>query len=264
VIEFIEDQVHVRRSQLLIQIFGLKKMPLVVKGDDIGGLIVKAAAEEGLQIQGGDVIVIAQKIVSKAEGKTVALNSVTPSILAEDISKATGKDPRHVETILRETASVVRMREAHLIVETRHGFVCANAGVDKSNVEDQDSVTLLPTDPDKSAHEIRERILSLTGADTAVIISDTFGRAWRIGQANVAIGLDGMKALEDYRGSQDMFGYVLNVTQIAIADELASAGELAMRKSDRVPVVVIRGFNYAKGNGNARELIRPKEEDLFR
>jgi len=248
----------------LIQIFALKKMPVVVKGDDIGGQIVKAAAEEGLQIQNSDVIVIAQKIVSKAEGNIVALKSVTPSTLAENISKATGKDPRHVEVILRETASIVRMREAHLIVETRHGFVCANAGVDKSNVEDQDSVSLLPIDPDRSAHEIRKRILDLTGADIAVIISDTFGRAWRLGQVNVAIGVDGMQAVADYRGSQDMFGYVLNVTQMAIADELSSAAELAMRKSDGIPVAVIRGFNYPKGKGTAKDLVRSKEEDLFR
>ncbi len=226
--------------------------------------IVKAAKGEGVAILDGDIVVIAQKIVSKAEGGIILLKSVTPSPKAEEIAKTTGKDPRHIETILRETAKIVRLKEAHIIVETRHGFVCANAGVDRSNVEDPESVTVLPADPDKSAREIRRRIHELTGVEAGVIISDTFGRAWRIGQVNVAIGVDGLKPIMDYRGSKDMFGYVLNVTQMAVADELASAAELVMRKSDRVPVVIIRGFNYAKGSGSARELIRPEQEDLFR
>jgi len=156
------------------------------------------------------------------------------------------------------------MSGPHIIAETRHGFVCANAGVDRSNVEDQDSVAILPVDPDRSAREIRQRIKELSGVDVAVIISDTFGRAWRIGQVNVAIGLDGLQPVIDYRGSRDMFGYMLSVTQMAIADELASAAELVMKKSDGVPVAIIRGFDYPQGRGSARDLIRPKEEDLFR
>lgn len=159
----------------------------------------------------------------------------------------------------------MRLKEAHIIVETHHGFVCANAGVDRSNVEDQDTVTILPANPDKSAREIRTKIHQLTGAEVGVIISDTFGRAWRIGQVNVAIGVDGLPPIMDYRGSEDMFGYVLNVTQMAVADELASAAELVMRKSDGVPVAIVRGFNYSKGRpGSARELIRPEQDDLFR
>jgi coenzyme F420-0:L-glutamate ligase/coenzyme F420-1:gamma-L-glutamate ligase len=166
--------------------------------------------------------------------------------------------------ILQQSKKIVRRKEAHLIVETRHGFVCANAGVDRSNVEDPDSVAVLPADANQSAHSIRERIQKLTGVDVGVIISDTFGRAWRIGQVNVAIGVDGLRPIMDYRGQKDMFGYVLNVTQMAVADELASAAELVMRKSDRTPVVIIRGFNYVPGAGSASELIRPEEEDLFR
>jgi coenzyme F420-0:L-glutamate ligase/coenzyme F420-1:gamma-L-glutamate ligase len=247
-----------------MQVFGLAKIPLVKQGDKIGDQIVKAAKEEGVQIQDHDVVVVAQKIVSKAEGRVVNLESITPSAFAEAITKTTGKDPRHVEVILRETKNIVRMKEAHLIVETHHGFVCANAGVDRSNVENENSVTLLPVDPDKSAREIRQRIKELTGADVGVIVSDTFGRAWRIGQVDVAIGVDGLRPVVDYRGTKDMFGYVLNVTQIAIADELASAAELVMRKNDGIPVVIVRGFEFPLGKGSAKDLIRPKEEDLFR
>jgi coenzyme F420-0:L-glutamate ligase/coenzyme F420-1:gamma-L-glutamate ligase len=248
----------------LIQIFGLRKLPLIRKGDDVASRIVQAASEEQVKIENGDVIVIAQKIVSKAEGGTIPLKTVTPSPIAEEIAKTTGKDPRHVEVILQQSAKIVRRQGAHLIVETRHGFVCANAGVDKSNVEDPDSITILPVDADKSAHAIRKGIQELTGADVGVIISDTFGRAWRIGQVNVAIGVDGLPAIVDYRGQKDMFGYVLNVTQMAAADELASAAELVMRKSDGIPVAIIRGFEHPNGEGSAKELIRAEEDDLFR
>jgi len=239
-------------------------MPLVKVGDSIGEQIVNAAKEESIEIRPQDIIVIAQKIVSKAEGNIVDLSTVHPSSLAETIAKTSGKDPRHVEVILRESTSIVRMRGAHLIVETQHGFVCANAGVDRSNVGKDDSVVLLPIDPDKSAEIIRNKIMELTGADIAVIISDTFGRAWRNGQVNIAIGVAGLSPIVDYRGTQDMFGNQLNVTQIAIADELASATELVMRKSDRIPVAIVRGVKYDKQEGSIKLLIRPKEEDLFR
>jgi coenzyme F420-0:L-glutamate ligase/coenzyme F420-1:gamma-L-glutamate ligase len=248
----------------LIQIFGLRKLPLIKEGDNVADCILKAAKEENLTIQNHDLIVIAQKIISKAEGGIVHLKTVTPSPMAEEIAKTSGKDPRHVEVILQQSKKIVRRKDAHLIVETRHGFVCANAGVDRSNVEDPDSVAVLPADANQSAHSIRERIQKLTGVDVGVIISDTFGRAWRIGQVNVAIGVDGLRPIIDYRGQKDMFGYTLNVTQMAVADELASAAELLMRKSDRTPVVIIRGFNYAPGAGSASELIRPEDEDLFR
>jgi len=248
----------------MIQIIGLRKLPLIKECDNVAEHIVKAAREEKVEIANGDVIVVAQKIISKAEGGVVHLKTVTPSQKAEEIAKVSGKDPRHVEVILRESAKVIRFQGAHLIVETRHGFICANAGVDRSNVEDPDTITVLPIDGDKSAREIRRKIRDLTGADVAVIISDTFGRAWRIGQVNVAIGVDGLRPVVDYRGQKDMFGYVLNVTQMAVADELASAAELVMRKSDGVPVAIVRGCDYAQGKGSVRDLIRPEQEDLFR
>jgi len=248
----------------LIQILGITKMPLINPGDNIGDQLVQAAKEEFIQIQAKDILVVAQKIVSKAEGKVLDLSLVHPSELAKTIAKTSAKDPRHVEVILRESTSIVRMRGAHLIVETPHGFVCANAGVDRSNVGKNDSVVLLPVDPDKSAKMIRQRIMELIGVDVGVIISDTFGRAWRNGQVNVAIGVDGLNPIVDYRGSQDMFGNELSVTQIAIADELASAAELVMRKSDRIPVAIIRGVEYVKEAGSIKSLIRSREEDLFR
>jgi len=248
----------------LIQIFGLTKLPLIKEGDDITDRLIQAAKQEEVTLRNGDIIVIAQKIVSKAEGGIVKLKSVTASPMAEEIAKTSGKDPRHIEVILQQSAKIVRRKDAHLIVQTRHGFVCANAGVDRSNVEDDDTLTVLPLDADKSARAIRSRIRQLIGLDVGVIISDTFGRAWRIGQVNVAIGVDGLPPIVDYRGQKDMFVYVLNVTQMAAADELASAAELVMGKSDGIPVAVIRGFEHVPGEGSARELIRPEEDDLFR
>ena len=248
----------------MIQIIGLRKLPLIKEGDNVADHIVKAAKEEQVEIANGDVIVIAQKIVSKAEGGVVHLKSITPSQKAEEIAKVSGKDPRHVEVILKESAKIIRSQGPHLIVETRHGFVCANAGVDRSNVEDFDTLTVLPLDGDKSAREIRRKIRDLTGADVGVIISDTFGRAWRVGQVNVAVGVDGLRPVIDYRGQKDMFGYVLNVTQMAVADELASAAELVMKKSDGVPVAIVRGCDYVAGKGSVRDLVRPEQEDLFR
>lgn len=248
----------------MIQIIGLGKIPVVKKGDNIADHIIKAAKAEGVQIQNRDVIVVAQKIVSKSEGRVVKLKSLRPSALAKNIAKSTDKDPQHVEAILRETSGIVRLKGPHIIVQTRHGFVCANAGVDRSNVGRDGSVLMLPLDPDKSAHRIRKRMRRLLGMDVGVIISDTFGRAWRLGQVNVAVGVDGLKPMIDYRGRRDMFGKELNVTQMAVADELASAAELVMRKSDGVPVAVIRGAKFSRGKGTARDLVRPEEEDLFR
>jgi coenzyme F420-0:L-glutamate ligase/coenzyme F420-1:gamma-L-glutamate ligase len=248
----------------MVQIIGLRKMPLVKRGDKIAELIIKAAKAEHLQLEDNDVLVVAQKIVSKAEGSVVDLKTVKPSPRAKKIAKASGKDPRHVETILRQSSKILRLNGPHIIVKTHHGFVCANAGVDRSNVENPDSVVILPEDPDKSARRIRQGVGQLAGVDVGVVVSDTFGRAWRVGQVNVAIGVAGLQPIVDYRGSKDMFGYVLNVTQMAVADELASAAELVMKKSDRVPVAIIRGFDSVRGAGEARELIRPEEEDLFR
>lgn len=237
---------------------------MVKKGDDLGAQIVKSAKENGVAIESGDAVVVTQKAASKAEGRIISLSEIEPSPLANTIAQQMNRDPRHVEAILQETSRIVRMRDNHLIVETKHGFVCANAGVDRSNVEEEDQVCLLPDNPDMSAEQIRRRLKELTGADVAVIISDTFGRPWRMGHVNFAIGVAGMKPMKDYRGELDMFHYTLHVTVMAVADELASAAELVMNKRDGVPVAVIKGYDYPIGEGNAKELIRPIEEDLFR
>jgi len=207
--------------------------------------------------------VVTQKIVSKAEGRVVDLESVEPSAFAEEIAWKTDRDPRHVELILQESARIVKMRGSILITETRHGFVCANSGVDRSNIEGG-LLCLLPVDPDESARSIRSRIAELTGSDVAVIVTDTWGRAWRMGQVDFAIGVAGMSPFVDYRGETDPFGYELNVTNIAVADELAAAAELAKGKLENIPAVIIRGYQYRRREGSARELVRPIEEDLFR
>jgi len=247
-----------------VTIIGLRHIPKVRSGDNLAKTIVAVVKRQDIRLRNGDVLVVAQKVVSKAEGRTVSLRDVKPSQAARLLARSLRKDPRHVEVILRETRRVVRQRGSHLIVQTRHGLVCANAGVDKSNIEGQDVVSLLPRDPDYSARRIRTHIRETTGKDVAVIVSDTFGRPWRIGQTNVAIGLSGMRPWMDYRGIKDMFGYKLSVTMMAIADELASAAELVMNKSDGVPVAIVRGYPHRRTRGSARELVRPARQDLFR
>jgi len=248
----------------LIQIIGLEGIPLIKKGDDIGAIILDTAQRQGTKLEEGDIVVVTQKIVSKSEGRILDLNQIVPSSFALHIAKQTGRDRRHVEVILRESKRIVKMQDQHLIVETRHGFVCANGGVDKSNIEGAECVSILPVDPDESARRIRATIMRLSGVDVAVIISDTFGRPWRIGHVNVAIGVSGMKPIIDYRGRRDMFNYVLTVTIMAVADEIASAAELVMNKSDGVPVAIVKGYPYRKEEGKGVELIRPAELDLFR
>lgn len=243
---------------------GLRGMPVVNPGDDLSKMIVEAARSSGVGIENGDILVVAQKIVSKAENRLVRLADVAPSQRAVQVAETYCKDPRQVEVVLRESKKAIRIRDGHLIMETKHGFVCANAGVDLSNVSGGMVASLLPEDPDQSAARIRERIRELTGMDVGLIISDTFGRAWRLGQVDVAIGLAGVMPLRDYRGEKDMFGYELKVTSIAIADELAAAAELVMGKTDGVPVALVRGCAYARGSGSARDLVRPEEKDLFR
>jgi coenzyme F420-0:L-glutamate ligase/coenzyme F420-1:gamma-L-glutamate ligase len=247
-----------------LTVVGLRYIREVKHRDNLGRMIVAAANRQGLQLERGDIVVVAQKIASKAEGRVVSLRNIKPSALARRMARAMRKDPRHVEVILRETKRVVRQRGPHLIVETRHGLVCANAGVDKSNVEGEDVVTLLPKDLDRSARRIREQIIERTGKNVSVIVSDTFGRPWRLGQTNVAIGLSGMRPWVDYRGTRDKFGYELSVTRIAAVDELAGAAELVMNKFDGVPVAIIRGYSHPRGRGSARQLIRPAKQDLFR
>jgi coenzyme F420-0:L-glutamate ligase/coenzyme F420-1:gamma-L-glutamate ligase len=247
-----------------LTVIGLLRIPEVKLGDNLGRMIVAAANRQGLRLKSDDIVVVAQKIVSKAEGRLVSLRNIKASTLAKEVARAMRKDPRHIEVILSETKRVVRRRGPHLIVETRHGLVCANAGVDKSNVEGQDVVTLLPKDADRSARRIRGQIMSRTGKKVSVIISDTFGRPWRLGQTNIAIGLSGMSPWIDYRGTKDEFGYELSVTRIATADELAGAAELVMNKVDGVPVAIIRGYSRSQGRGSARQLVRPAAQDLFR
>ena len=247
-----------------LQVFGLTTIPEVKPGDDLAVLIAEACAKEKADLQSGDVVVVTQKVVSKAEGRLVDLETVKPSPFAEDLASRWEKDPRHLEVILRETRRIVRMESGVLIVETHLGFVCANAGVDRSNVPGDDTVSLLPVDPDASAARIRSGLIQRTGAAVAVIISDTFGRPWREGATEVAIGLAGMEPLQDYRGRYDPYGKLLRTTEVAMADQLAGAVGLVLEKLSRMPVGIVRGFPFQPGDGKARSLIRPAEKDLFR
>ena len=226
------------------------------EGDDPAELV--AAATE---LEDGDVVVLAQKIVSKAEGRVVRLADVEPSARAREI--AGEEDPRRIEVILREAERVVRVRQPLVIAETKHGFICASAGVDASNAPESDMLVLLPDDPDASARRIRDRLNELTGRNVAVLITDSFGRPWRQGTIDVALGAAGLEVLRDLRGARDPVGYELHATMIAVADEIASAAELVMGKLGRVPVAVVRGLEVA-GDGRARDLVIPEDRDLFR
>ena len=237
----------------MIQLLPVRGMPEAVPGAPLGRWIADAVA-----IEQGDTLVVAQKIVSKAEGRIVKLADVTPSEFARQIAE--GRDARLVEIVLRETRRIVRMDRGVIIAETAHGFVCANAGVDLSNVDGGASATLLPLDPDASAARIAGEI----GVAVGVIISDTFGRPWREGLVDVAIGMHGFAATTDCRGQADSYGYPLQATILADADQLAAAAGLIFRKTARVPVCLIRGFSVTSGPGKARDLVRPRDKDLFR
>jgi coenzyme F420-0:L-glutamate ligase/coenzyme F420-1:gamma-L-glutamate ligase len=247
-----------------LRIFGIPGIPVVTPGVDLAALIHQATLEAALPLQEGDILVVTQKIVSKAEGHLVALKDVTPSRLAEHYARQWDKDPRQVEVVLRQSRRIVKMDRGVLIAETHHGFICANAGVDHSNMEGDEVVAVLPVDPDASARAIRQGLRERLGLELAVIISDTFGRPWRDGLVNVAIGLSGLQAIKDYTGQRDAQGYELRVTALAVADELAAAAELVMNKLDNVPVAVIRGYDYPRGEGSLAQLIRAPERDLFR
>jgi len=247
-----------------LQIIGITDIPEIQPGDDLPEILLRALSQQGRALEDRDILVIKQKIVSKAEGRLVRLKEVIPSEFAIHLARQMGKDPRHVEVILRETKRVVKMDRGLLIVETWHGFVCANAGVDESNVAGQEVLSLLPLDPDESAYGIREKLLRQTGVSVAVIISDTFGRPWREGLVDIALGVSGLKPIKDYRGQPDAYGRLLKATEIAIADELASAAELVMGKTEGIPVALIRGYPYTLEKGKGTELIRPAEKDLFR
>jgi coenzyme F420-0:L-glutamate ligase/coenzyme F420-1:gamma-L-glutamate ligase len=248
-----------------VQIIGIGAIPIVKAGDNLPELICRAAERQGTPVQNGDVIVVTHVVVSRAEGAVVNLDEVVPSEFAKNIAAQYGKDAAVVEVILRESKRIARMDDGKLITESKHGFVCANSGVDKSNVPGERIVALLPPDPDASAERIRQEIKRLTGCDVAVVISDTHGRPLREGEINVAIGVAGIRPIRDRRGEKDLFGYVLRIKRTAIADELSSAAELVIGNSgEGTPAAIIRGYNYPRSeNAKATELIRPKEKDLF-
>jgi coenzyme F420-0:L-glutamate ligase/coenzyme F420-1:gamma-L-glutamate ligase len=247
-----------------VRIIPISGMPEVRPPDDLPSLIVHATRAAGCGVEDGDVFVVTQKVVSKAEGRIVDLATVTPGAFARQIAEEWEKDARQVEVVLGESKRIVRMGHGVMICETRHGFICANAGVDASNVENSGTVCLLPVDCDASARRIRDALRAAFGVDVAVIISDSFGRPWREGIVNFAIGCAGMLPVIDYTGQRDPAGYELRVTAMAVVDELAAAAELVHGKLARVPVAIIRGTEYTRGEGSVRDLIREAERDLFR
>lgn len=248
----------------------LPGFPLVKPGDDLAQLLLTSLGLAGLTLEDGDILVLAQKIVSKAEGRLVDLATVTPSPRACQLSQETGKDARMLELILQESSQVLRTRQNVIIVEHRLGFVCASAGIDHSNVKGEDGqpedwVLLLPQDPDRSARLIRDRLESLSGRRLGVLIIDSHGRAWRMGTVGATIGLSGLPALLDMRGWEDLFGFQLQITQVGVADELAAAASLMMGQSaEGTPAVHVRGFPYPLREGSLKELLRPRDEDMFR
>ena len=241
-----------------IQIIPVKIQKDIVPNDNLVDLVL-----ESTEIQDDDILVFSQKIVSKNEGRILSLSSVNPSLLANGISSSYNKDPRLVELILSESKRIVRMENGIIIVETNHGFVCANAGIDESNVQDG-YATLLPEDPDRSANLLKEKIEQKTGKNIAVIISDTFGRPFRLGQTDVAIGVAGIEPILDYSGKPDTFAKIMQVTAIAIADEICAATELVMGKVEKCPVAIVRNYKFDFSNTKIQNLLRPKHEDLFR
>jgi coenzyme F420-0:L-glutamate ligase/coenzyme F420-1:gamma-L-glutamate ligase len=243
-----------------LRVLPLPGIPELGEGDDLAAALAEAAARVG-GLEDGDVVVVAQKAVSKVEGRVVRLDELEPS--AQAVELAGGEDPRHVEAILREAARLVRSRPPLLIAETRHGFVCASAGVDASNAPETGTLVLLPLDPDASAARLRARLAELAGRDVGVIVSDSFGRPWRQGTTDVALGAAGIVALLDLRGGRDRAGYELQSTLIAVADEIAGAAELVMGKTDGVPAAVVRGLAL-QGDGSGQDLVMPPERDLFR
>jgi coenzyme F420-0:L-glutamate ligase/coenzyme F420-1:gamma-L-glutamate ligase len=245
------------------EVIGVEGIPEVRPGDPVARLVADAAARQGTPVLGGDLLVVGQKIVSKAEGRLLRLADVTPSPVATSLAAGLGRDARLVEVILRESRRVVRMDRGILVTETHHGWVCANAGVDQSNV-DLDAVALLPEDPDASARRLRDDLRALTGADVAVVIADTFGRPWREGLTNVAIGVAGLAPLRSYLGERDPAGRPLQATILAVADELAGAAELVMGKLDRIPVAIVRGLTLPAGDEGSKPLLRDPGRDLFR
>jgi coenzyme F420-0:L-glutamate ligase/coenzyme F420-1:gamma-L-glutamate ligase len=249
-----------------IKIIAVENLPLIEKGDNLAELISNAAKKQSTPLQENDIIVVTHVVVSKAEGNIINLDDVIPSERAKEIAQQTSKDPALVEVILRETKEIVRIGQNSIITETNSGIVCANAGIDRSNVSGVRNVVPLPKNPNASAQNIRQRIKQLTGVNIAVIVSDTHGRPFRLGEINVAVGVAGIKPIRDRRGEKDLFGYVLRIKQTAIADELCSAAELVIGQANEgIPAAIIRGYSYETIEGaSTTELIRAKEKDLFR
>jgi coenzyme F420-0:L-glutamate ligase/coenzyme F420-1:gamma-L-glutamate ligase len=247
-----------------VELFAIEGMPDVLPGDDLAELISLGIRRLGERLDTGDVVVVTQKVVSKSEGRLIRLSDVVPSAFAVQWAAAQGTDPRVVELVLRESRRIVRMDRGVLITETHQGLVCANAGVDLSNVAGGEVATLLPVDPDASARRIRAGLHVASGVEVPVIISDTFGRPWRDGLVNVAIGVAGLTPLRSYVGSRDPQGFPLQATVEALADEVSAAAGLVSSKLNRTPVVLVRGILYEAGDGSARDLIRPAERDMFR
>ncbi len=245
------------------RVIGVTGIPLVQDRDDLAALIVEAAAAQGTPLEDGDALIVTQRIVSKAEGRVRPLDEFEPTPFARDYARRVEKDPRLVEVVLRESTRIVRQVGNVLITQTRHGFICANAGVDASNVGGEDLVSLLPLDPDASCRRIRDAVRERLGVELAVVMTDTFGRPWREGQTNIAIGVAGLLPMRSYVGKRDMDGRELTVTTICVADELAGASELVMGKLDAIPAVIVRGFDYDRGEGSTAEIVRARESDLF-
>jgi len=246
---------------LVLEIIPVEIEKEIKPGDNVVGLMLLAKSKP--QLKNGDILVFTQKIISKQEGQVVNLSEVTPTLLATGIASEYGKDPRVVQLILDESKRIIRMKSGVIISETKHGFVCANAGVDESNVQ-RGHVTLLPVNPELSAQKLRKEVKDKAGIEVAIIISDTFGRPFREGQTNVAIGLSGILPISDYVGTKDSFGRVLRVTAIAIVDEICSAAELVMNKSRNTPIAIVRNYNLNEEIGSIKDLIRSKSTDLFR
>ena len=246
-----------------LQIIGIKHIPLIDSDEDLFQIILDAFSKNGIKLVSGDIIVITSKVVSKAEGRVINLNDFTPSASEKSLANQLNKDPKLLSAILSETKKIIKIKNDIMICETSHGFICANAGVDQSNVP-KGFVSLLPVNPDNSAEKIRVKFLDKLNVNVAVIITDTFGRPWRNGFVNVAIGVSGLNPILSYRGQIDSYGYNLRVTDLAISDELASAAELVMGKVDNIPVALIRNYSFQPDHGGAHKLVRDASTDIFR
>jgi coenzyme F420-0:L-glutamate ligase/coenzyme F420-1:gamma-L-glutamate ligase len=246
-----------------IRVIGIVGIPRVGDGDDLAALIVEAAAAQDTPLADGDVLAVTQRVVSAMEGRVVPRDSFEPSPYARAWAERWDKDPRVTEAVLQESARVVRQLRGVLITQTHHGLICANAGIDGSNVGGEEWISLLPIDPDGSCRALRERLRELAGVEVAIVMTDTFGRPWRNGQTNIAIGVAGIAPLRNYVGLPDMDGVELRVTEICVADEIAGASELVMGKLDGIPVAIVRGYRFEAADGEAAEIVRGPELDLF-